>query len=68
MSDGLIRQYCNELVKSGLLVSNMVIDVTYATDGMVQLDTNNVIPRVKAYNISPTLLTTCQNLGVVVDD
>lgn len=64
VKNNLKTQLCNELIESGKVKENDVICHSYSTNRMQEWDKRNV----ETNNISPTLDTRCDCLGVVVND
>ena len=62
--ENLKTKLCNDLIRSGKVKENDVIRHSYSTSRMEQWENRNV----ETNNISPTLDTRCDCLGVVVDD
>lgn len=63
VQDNLKRKMCNNLVQSGKVKENDVIRHSYSTSRM-----NGQMKDIQTNNISPTLDTRCDCLGVVVKE
>ena len=62
--ENLKTKLCNDLIRNGKVKENDVIRHSYSTSRMEQWENRNV----ETNNISPTLDTSCDCLGVVVKD
>lgn len=58
------NKLCNWLIENSLVIENDVINHSYASNRMNNWDKRNV----ESNNISPTLTTRCDSLGVTVKD